>query len=169
MGFMQSRPVDNNGLSTRENARLRRERRTEGTREARQRVQNVQAYMAGNQEVAVYNPRGHMLAQQIAQRFDYQLQRDGKPFVKADLIALKLRMLVLQGQDIETHLPAMPGKTCEDLRAELRVEMYASPETLVALRRVATPGPDVRGTGYAPYYGAGGKGEEDVPMASKAP
>ena len=184
---MQSRPVDN-GLTPQENARRRGERRETEVGEARRRVQAAHSNISRDQRVAVYNPHGHMLAQQIAQRFDAQLQRNGRPFVKADLIGLKLRMLILQGEDIETHLAAMPQKTCEDLRAELRIDTYASPETLAALRRVAAPSATgVRGTGYVPRNrkgggggGGGGKGagdsgysgylgEEDVPMAAPAP
>lgn len=70
-----------------------------------------------------------------------QLDRSGRPFVKADLAGVLLYFAVLKGQDPLQVIRSVQAVTNEDLRLMIREQIFASQETISAMQQLGVPLP----------------------------
>lgn len=128
-------------LRPKEEARRRQQNREQAVNDARARVQQQQQAMSEDTRLSKRADPRQQLAATVSHLFDQQLQRNGKSFVKADLMGILLFVAVLKGEPLEAVIQRVRDNTCEDLRVDIRTAMYASPETMQALQEMANPTP----------------------------
>jgi hypothetical protein len=70
-----------------------------------------------------------------------QLDRSGRPFIKADFMGILLFFAVLKGQDPLRVIRSVQTVTNEDLRMMIRDQIFASEETIGAMQQLGVPLP----------------------------
>jgi len=125
--------MGNRWSNTKEAVQEREEVRTQNVQVNRTRLQQTA------QSTQLMTSKDAEKTRALMGAMDFQLQRGGKTFTKADLVGILLYVSVLKNQPLMQTLQESRVKTCDDLRVQIRGEIYSSPETLQALRYMSNP------------------------------
>lgn len=124
------------GYISRESRSAREDRRRVAINAAKQRLATASASTSMVVSSSVERTKQAMLS-----TMHNQLDRSGRPFIKADLAGVLLYIAVLKGQDPLQVIRSVQTVTNDDLRLMIREQIFASLETIAAMQQLGVPLP----------------------------
>tara|TARA_B100000963_G_C22433101_1_gene583062 strand:+ start:334 stop:735 length:402 start_codon:yes stop_codon:yes gene_type:complete len=125
--------MGNTSFGKLESKEKRKNRIMEATHQAKTKLKNI----ALPSTQLMVNSKAEQTKQALVNIMQTQLVRSGRPFTKPDLIGLLLYFRILRKQDKHMNFN-FHNLTNEELRSNIRNEIYSSAETLNALKKFAT-------------------------------